>query len=123
RGRSSQRTKALHHPYRLPPITPVRPEPRKLRKQQSRTAGADAQHSHLLIEIQDPRQPGGPRPDQRGGVGAAELREGCPGPSFYLRGQAGGYCGCAIKYLVKAGFVIGQSITVDGGATRVKKKS
>ncbi|KAI6880767.1 short chain alcohol dehydrogenase [Hortaea werneckii] len=29
----------------------------------------------------------------------------------------------AVQYLVNAGFVTGQEITVDGGATRVKKKS
>ncbi|KAI7175094.1 short chain alcohol dehydrogenase [Hortaea werneckii] len=29
----------------------------------------------------------------------------------------------AVEYLVNAGFVTGQEITVDGGATRVKKKS
>lgn len=44
-------------------------------------------------------------------------------PILLLAREAGGYCGCAVKYLVKAEFVTGQGATVDGGATRVKKKS
>ncbi|RMZ33755.1 hypothetical protein D0859_02081, partial [Hortaea werneckii] len=89
-------------------------------------ARADAQHGHLLAGLRDPCEPlahESKEGDEKG-LEWAQLNEE-KDVQDHPSNRAGRPedVADAVEYLVKAGFVTGQEITVDGGATRVVKKS